>query len=114
MSRVMCFVAVLAMGVGVAGTSARAEGVSDDMAPGAGDRFSRPSFAGRFAAANTTHDGHLTLDQARNGHLKLVTRHFDRIDRQHKGYVTLKEIRTWQKTRLATSPGLNPSGGSTE
>src|SRR5690349_7938425 len=43
----------------------------------------------RFEAANTTHDGHLTLEQARAG-LPHVARHFNKIDKGGKGYDTLE------------------------
>jgi hypothetical protein len=50
----------------------------------------------RFEQANTTHDGHLTLDQAKLG-MKSVARHFDAIDKDHKGYVTEEEIHGYYK-----------------
>jgi hypothetical protein len=48
----------------------------------------------RFAAANTTHDGHLTLDQAKAGY-KSVAKKFDAIDKDHKGYVTEADIHAY-------------------
>ena len=45
----------------------------------------------RFEAANTTHDGHLTAEQARS-HMPAVARDFDQIDTAHAGYVTLDQI----------------------
>ena len=50
--------------------------------------------AKRFAAANTTHDGHLTLDQARSAKWAQVVRRFGKIDADSKGYVTEQQIRT--------------------
>jgi hypothetical protein len=50
--------------------------------------------AQRFAAANTTHDGHLTEAQAKKG-LPVVYRHFQDIDTAKKGYVTLADIRAY-------------------
>jgi hypothetical protein len=50
----------------------------------------------RFEQANTTHDGHLTLDQAKVG-MKSVARHFDAIDKDHKGYVTEADIHAYYK-----------------
>jgi hypothetical protein len=47
----------------------------------------------RFEAANTTHDGHLTREQARAAKMTLTVRRFDEIDRGHKGYVTLDDLR---------------------
>lgn len=45
----------------------------------------------RFDEANTTHDGHLTLEQARSK-MPAVARDFEKIDAGHKGYVTLDDI----------------------
>jgi hypothetical protein len=55
----------------------------------------------RFAAANTTHDGHLTLAQAQAADLQAVVRNFDAIDAEHKGYVTLDDVRGFMKARRA-------------
>jgi hypothetical protein len=49
----------------------------------------------RFLEANVTHDGRLTLAQARAAGMRRVARHFAAIDTQHRGYVTLPEIRAW-------------------
>ncbi len=46
----------------------------------------------RFDTANVTHDGHLTQEQAR-AHMPSVARDFADIDKDHKGYVTVDEIR---------------------
>ena len=45
----------------------------------------------RFSTANTTHDGKLTKAQAAAGMPK-VAQHFDEIDMQKAGYVTLPQI----------------------
>lgn len=45
----------------------------------------------RFAAANTTHDGKLTRQQAEAGMPRLA-QYFDAIDTQKAGYVTLPQI----------------------
>ena len=50
--------------------------------------------------ANTTHDGHLTLDQAQTGY-KSVARHFDAIDQDKKGYITEDDIRAYNKAQRA-------------
>ena len=52
----------------------------------------------RFEQANVTHDGHLTLDQAKTGY-KSIARHFDAIDRDKKGYITEDDIRAYDKTQ---------------
>jgi hypothetical protein len=50
----------------------------------------------RFDTANTTHDGHLTLEQAR-AKMPSVARDFDAIDTDHKGFVTLDQIKAHSK-----------------
>jgi len=64
----------------------------------------------RFQAANTTRDGRLTLPQARQGY-KSIVRHFETIDATGKGFVTLDDIRAWQKAtrdaRLAARAALD-------
>jgi len=52
--------------------------------------------AQKFASANSTHDGHLTEDQAKGGY-PAVARHFAEIDTTKKGYITEDDIRTWEK-----------------
>jgi hypothetical protein len=54
----------------------------------------------RFEQANATHDGHLTLDQAKAGY-KAVARHFEAMDQDKKGYVTEADIHAYYKTQRA-------------
>jgi hypothetical protein len=54
----------------------------------------------RFEQANTSHDGHLTLDQAKAGY-KSIVRHFSEIDRDKKGYITQDDIRAYYKQQRA-------------
>jgi hypothetical protein len=61
-------------------------------APAAHARKPRRTLQERFDEANTTHDGHLTAEQARAG-LPSVARDFDAIDTTHKGYVTIDDIK---------------------
>jgi hypothetical protein len=69
----------------------------------------------QFEQANTTHDGHLTLDQAKAG-FKTVARHFTAIDQDKKGYVTQDDIKAYYKTQRtlhhqsATSTHHTPNG----
>lgn len=60
----------------------------------------RMTWMQRFDAANATHDGHLTLEQAKAGY-KIVARHFHDIDANHKGYVTENDIRAWHALQRA-------------
>jgi Ca2+-binding EF-hand superfamily protein len=50
----------------------------------------------RFKAANKTGDGKLTREEANAGMPK-VARNFDKIDKDHKGYLTLEDIKTAMK-----------------
>lgn len=54
----------------------------------------------RFTQANTTHDGHLTMDQAKAGYSSLA-RHFAAIDQDKKGYITEDDIRAYYKAQHA-------------
>ena len=68
-------------------------------APSSTPRRGRRTLAERFDAANTTHDGKLTLAQARAGHMNAVARDFAQIDKEKKGYVSIDDIRSFQKER---------------
>ncbi len=63
------------------------------------------AFVDRFNAANTTHDGHLTLQQAQAANLPMLVRHFDAIDTQHKGYITLQDLRAYRQQERAAHQG---------
>ena len=69
----------------------------------------------RFDHANITHDGHLTLEQAKAGY-KSVARHFAAIDQDKKGFVTEEDIKAYYKTQhslhhqSATSAHRLPNG----
>ena len=68
------------------------------------------AFKQRFEAANLTHDGRLTLDQARQGHIAMVVRNFDQIDADHKGYVTIQDVHAWHRARRqAQQQGSSPA-----
>jgi hypothetical protein len=57
----------------------------------------KETFRDKFAAANTTHDGCLTLQQASAGGLNDVVKQFAQIDVAKHGCVTLAEIRTYRQ-----------------
>ena len=59
----------------------------------------RMSLAQRFAAANVTHDGCLTLEQATAARMRGVVREFPMIDVKHRGCVTLDQIRLYRLQR---------------
>lgn len=54
-----------------------------------------------FYAANTSHDGHLTLAQAKVADFKLVVDHFNEIDVAKRGYVTFYDIQAWRLDQFA-------------
>ncbi len=58
------------------------------------------TFPDRFAAANTTNDGCLTLRQAQRG-LPGVAKEFPQIDVERRGCVTLAEVRAFRKSQNA-------------
>ena len=60
----------------------------------------RMTWEQRFEQANVTHDGHLTMGQARAGDPSLA-RHFAAIDQDHKGYITEDDIRAYNKAQRA-------------
>jgi len=55
----------------------------------------------RFDAANTTHDGRLTLQQAEAANMRAIVAHFGEIDTHHAGYVTLNEVMAWRLDQMA-------------
>jgi hypothetical protein len=55
----------------------------------------------KFAAANTTHDGHLTLAQAQAAGMQPIVANFTAIDTAHRGYVTFNDIMAWRMDRMA-------------
>jgi hypothetical protein len=60
----------------------------------------RRSAQEHFADANTTHDGHLTLDQAAASY-KSIAKSFQQIDVNHHGYVTMDDIKAWKAAKKA-------------
>lgn len=54
-----------------------------------------------FYAANTTHDGHLTLAQAKAANYQPVADHFAEIDVNKRGYVTFYDIEAWHLDQIA-------------
>ncbi len=55
----------------------------------------------KFDAANTTHDGHLTLAQAKAANLIPVETNFTAIDTKNRGYVTFNDILAWRMDEMA-------------
>lgn len=68
-------------------------------APARPARPPRQTFKQRFDAANTTHDGKLTLEQAKAGRLPRIAANFDAIDTGRKGYVTLADIQAYNRAQ---------------
>ena len=51
-----------------------------------------------FAAANTTHDGHLTRQQAEQADWPRVVKHFNEIDSDNKGWITAEQIHAFNRS----------------
>ena len=89
----------------VAVVPALAQTAVEGAAPSPPGAVAPHRFTDRFNAANTTHDGNLTLAQAQQAHMPMIVRHFSQIDAQSKGYVTMADIRAFrQKTRAGNAP----------
>lgn len=84
--------------------TALAQDVPPPGAPTLPDTGAPHRFRDRFAAANATHDGHLTEAQAEAGGLRKVARNFAAIDTDHKGYVTLQDVQAWRHALRAAQP----------
>ena len=69
---------------------------ADDPAP----RHTRMTWEERFTQANASHDGHLTLEEAKSGY-KAIARHFQEIDTEGKGYITVNDVRAWHALQKA-------------
>lgn len=74
-----------------------ADAPTDDATP---KHQGRASWQEHFKEANQAHNGHLTLDEAKNGY-PTIAKHFQDIDADGKGYVTENDIRAWQAMRKA-------------
>jgi hypothetical protein len=72
---------------------------ADQARPGGVDQSARQLFLDKFAGANTTGDGHLTLAQAQAGRMPVIARNFAAIDVTGKGYVTLDDIAAWRRSQ---------------
>jgi hypothetical protein len=59
------------------------------------------AFLMKFYAANTTHDGHLTLAQAKAAGFQPIVAHFTDIDVAKHGYVTFYDIQAWRLDDMA-------------
>lgn len=74
-------------------------------------RHQRMKLQERFDAANTTHDGKLTLDQAKASNMTRIVTNFDKMDATHKGYVTTDDIRTFNRAQRAARKPAGKSAG---
>ena len=72
--------------------------------PAAKPKAATPTDDQRFEAANLTHDGKLTKDQATKAKWRTVTRAFTAIDKDKKGYVTLEDIKAYNASKKPAKP----------
>ena len=61
----------------------------------------------RFEAANTSHDGRLTLAQASAAHMPRIVSNFSAIDTGNKGYVTVEDLRDFMIKQRAARQAQN-------
>ncbi|NIE65794.1 EF-hand domain-containing protein [Burkholderia sp. Ax-1719] len=99
---ILCIVSAAASAQGLPAAPNGAPTLS--ASPAANERMTRAlaQLQSRFAQANTTHDGKLTREQAQAG-MPMVAQHFDAIDSQRAGYVTLAQIEDFMRERAAAS-----------
>jgi hypothetical protein len=83
-SRILCSIVFAAAGLTVQLAHAQDGGKMDTI------------IEQRFNAANTTHDGHLTKEQAQKG-MPRVYKNWDKIDTANAGFVTLQQIKDSMK-----------------
>ncbi len=69
------------------GVAMGAQAAATDADPGKLQKLEQ-----RFKAANKAGDGKLTPEEAKAG-MPFVGKHFDQIDKDHKGYVTMADIK---------------------
>ena len=66
--------------------------------------------AERFNAADTNHDGKLSLDEAKAG-MPMVVRHFDEIDTGHTGAITLDQLNAYAQSHMGQRQHGGGNGG---
>jgi hypothetical protein len=86
-----------------------APSTSTAPAPAAKKPSHRQTLQQRYDAANTTHDGKLTKDQAAAANWPYVVNNFAAIDKDKKGYVTTDDIRAYARARHAAQRQQKPS-----
>jgi hypothetical protein len=74
-------------------------------------RMQRPANRpmGKFTTANTTGDGKLTFAQAQAANWRPVVRHFAAIDKDHKGYITRREMADYFRALRAQRAAKTPA-----
>ena len=99
---------LVALGAAVLTTAAFAQ-AAPDAAGSAPDHQQRGArMAERFKAVDANNDGRLTKDEAKSK-MPMVYRHFDEIDVNHTGAVTMADIAAYaQARREARKPAATP------
>ncbi|MEC3764288.1 EF-hand domain-containing protein [Cupriavidus sp. SS-3] len=92
-------IAVLMLCIVSAGAHAQSAEMPAAGAGGARAERALQQLQERFASANTTRDGKLTREQAQAG-MPMVASHFDQIDTQRLGYVTLPQIEAFMQQMM--------------
>jgi hypothetical protein len=85
--------------------------LAETAPPPAADHHGRRTAEEHFAEANTTHDGRLTLDQAKTGY-KSIAKSFELIDIGRRGYITMNDIKAWKAAKKAARAALKQAAQS--
>jgi hypothetical protein len=81
--------------------AAAAPAAATPAAPAKKTTHRRMTFQQRFDAANTTHDGKLTKEQAQAAHMTSTVKNWDAIDKDKKGYVTMDDLKAYAAAQRA-------------
>ena len=98
--KIICKLRILAVVLLSASTLAAMAGPKDMIAA-----METKAVAARFAKADKNNDGKLSLDEAKAG-MPMVAKHFDQIDVDKTGFVTLDQI------KAAIAKGIVPAGSA--
>ncbi|HEY2558833.1 MAG TPA: EF-hand domain-containing protein [Caldimonas sp.] len=80
---------------------------AQDAGAGAGHAGRAAKMQERFAAADTNHDGRLSREEAQAG-MPFVFKHFDEIDKQKTGSITMADIAAFAGERRAAKKAEQP------
>ncbi|NYI02375.1 hypothetical protein [Cupriavidus plantarum] len=99
MNRMIAALFLCIVSAGAYAQASPAPGTTPDAPHAARMARAEQQLQSRFANANTTRDGKLTREQAAAG-MPMVARHFDEIDTQRAGSITLPQIEAFMAKQM--------------